>query len=171
MLHVVFQFRPSLPIVTSLLVTLGLIAVPVECTVAAGPHSIFLPPEAVAVLQEGEAPNGHAHHGRARNEFGVASASLAGDPHAGMHHAGSGSNPESDREDQPVPPKASPNSRPGAMTASPPRPAGFAGDAVVAVSLPAGAEAPLEPGLPAKLPTDVSPPAEHLLPGPETPPP
>lgn len=71
----------------ALLVALGLLFVPVECSHAAGPHSIFIAADAVASLQEQHAahdvhahgPAGGAHAGHAALD-GDESACLAPEP-------------------------------------------------------------------------------------------
>ena len=74
----------SLRIPIAIIVTVGLLIVPVECSLAAGPHSIFQSASALATLQaahaHGEtAPAGH-HHGQAADPTSSpATAGFAGD--------------------------------------------------------------------------------------------
>lgn len=54
-------WSPMLRLLTPLILALGVLVAPVECTVVHGPHSIFGDPAALATLVDGSSPV-HAHH-------------------------------------------------------------------------------------------------------------
>lgn len=69
MRRLVFGSWPSFTASITFLVIVGLFVVPAECSVAAGPHSLFISPRDIASLQAGNlahgghAGAGHYHHG------------------------------------------------------------------------------------------------------------
>jgi len=158
------QSRPCALLVAAVL--FGLLAVPVECTVAMGPHSMFLDPHGVAALQgaQGIARQSHASH--AGHEPGGA---VASGPMRAQHTAAH----------QPTvvtssgPPQSRLATALGGSTpdAAPPRPAGFASDAIVRVAIPGAEHAPPLVGSLVRAPNgDLTSPKVLLL-GPEPPPP
>ncbi len=158
MRHVGREIRARVTPILVALVVLGLVSIPVECAVAAGPHSIFADARSVSALQGEAANDGHAAHGH--DHHGSTSSRLA---------APDRTEPESDST-------TGPTSDGGASVAqqrdpAPPSTAGVASDAITGVSLPVLEDAPRTEGTRARVPTDVPWPPGHLLPGPEPPPP
>ena len=132
------------------LVLLGIGTVPVECSAVYGPHSIFISAEAVAQVRSGE----HHHaEGHALSAPGMAGMSMPAGQMVAYEPATS----------------TTPSATPGTIS-RPPVPASTSVDALIAVAI---FEANGDPG-----PSDFAVvsrlrplPADHILPGPEPPPP
>jgi len=145
----------SLVLVT--LLTVGLLSVPVECTVAAGPHSIFTDAQAVATLQGRAADADHAHHASSSTP---AHPDLRGEQ---GHDVVS--------TDQPAQPAHTDESTAADGSTSLPAPAGIALDAVVAISMP-GIDPPMiTVGSVARALTTMALPFDHPPAAPTPPPP
>lgn len=110
--------RSSTSILVVCLVVFGLLNIPVECAVAAGPHSMFLAPDTIAGLQRGKSLSStspaHASHDRAHDDEDSPDAVLNSHAHGGMNKAA-----------DPAP--GAPASQPGSAM---PTPAGFASDSI-----------------------------------------
>jgi hypothetical protein len=140
-----------LPLFLVTLIILGLASVPVECSVAMGPHSIFIAAEDVAKLQ------------------GMAS---AGSSHEQMHDMGMmpsashevGGMAASDSPDMP-------STAPTTTGHATPDPAGVAMDAIVAMSIPDTRQDLGVAGTLTAILGDLLLPPGRLLPAPEPPPP
>lgn len=153
------------------IVALGLLLVPVECSVAAGPHSIFLDAQDLAALQTANAgsPGRSGHHGHGHSERDTAgrampplSGGITGQEHPvqqapaslGHGHASSGDDAGTSLADT-----------------APPSTAGFASDSIVAIVV-AGVEHPMTAVGPLSLAVpDLLAPPDHALRAPEPPPP
>lgn len=151
--------RGPIPILVACFIVFGLLNIPVECAVAAGPHSMFLAPDTVATLQQGTLHGSvlatHASHDRARDDAGhpgVATTSQA-DGDMAMPMAGTPDAPVS----QPHP--------------SMPTPAGFASDAVPMRVFARPVAGPRNLGPAQYVTTWTAPLIEHETDGPEPPPP
>jgi hypothetical protein len=145
-------------------VLFGLLAVPVECSVAMGPHSVFLDPRGVAALQGSSAGGvrpdpGHAGHGHGA----AVAARQSSYPHPGADQLGSpepGGRPSR---------RATPSD--AEAVAAPPSPAELALDAIARILIPDTEHAPPALGSPVRAPTeDLAPPKAVRL-GPDPPPP
>ena len=145
----------SLVLVT--LLTVGLLSVPVECTVAAGPHSIFTDAQAVATLQGRAADADHAHHASSSTP---AHPDLRGEQGHDVFST-----------DQPAQPAHTDESTAADGSTSLPAPAGIALDAVVAISMP-GIDPPMiTVGSVARALTTMALPFDHPPAAPTPPPP
>lgn len=156
----------------AILVVFGLLLIPVECTVAMGPHTLFLSADAVASLQNGETrhlagPHVDGDGHLAPADDAVPDASTDGQP----AHQSHGQPPDTSAA---APGDATKGNSPPAaqeVDAGPPLPAGVSSDGVIVFLLAWGdAESIAPAALPAALP-DMQFPPDRLLSGPETPPP
>ncbi len=155
MCHVGRVIRARVSLILAVFVAIGLVSVPVECTVADGPHSIFADARSVAALQDGSggrasSAHGHDHHASATGGTDAA------DRDNGASASGSGIQPD---------PAA------GDADAAPPQPAGFASDAISAASLPFLDDTLAALGPLVRIPTDALVLPGELLRSPEPPPP
>lgn len=150
----------------AILVVFGLLLIPVECSVALGPHTLFISADAVAALQ-GDKASHTTHHasGQEATQSTIAHQALPDAPHdsdASMPMASDDHAPGS------APTSGSTGTH---FSSTPARPAGISADAVVTIALP-GDNPPL---LAANDDVDallvVSSPPDRLLIGPEPPPP
>jgi hypothetical protein len=148
------------------LIALGLLLTPVECALAAGPHSIFVAAASLANLQSGSGdvrqPHASPQHGHGR--------------HHGRQRAGHGGRNPHQAAEPPAPaaPSSPDQDDAGARAVervSPPRTAGFAAEplgtfVVAEIVRTAVDRGDAAPGFAAALD-----PPGRLLPGPEPPPP
>lgn len=161
------------------LVVFGLLMIPVECSVAMGPHTIFVSADAVAALQD------DAHESRVGRSMPAAPEHAAADAaatasrtttHQGLgvsqsdrpapnHHQDIAAHPPAD---DPAPDEAPASSR-GAHV--PARPAGISADAVVALDIPGGHPELLNSAHDVQLGFAFTIPPDRLPTGPEPPPP
>ena len=140
-----------LPLLLVTLIVLGLASVPAECSVAVGPHSIFIAAQDVAALQ------------------GAASASS---PHEHTHSMGL--KPPESHETGGMATGHSPEmpaTETRATGHSTPDPAGFAMDAIVSISIPDTRQDLGVTGSLAAILGDLLLPPGRILPAPEPPPP
>lgn len=156
--------------ILTVLVTFGLVAVPVECSVAAGPHSVFISAQSVAVLQGAPAASvsdrAQMHHAPAAPELSHgAGRAMEQHPRDPVPAASSGHDAQS------LLLTADASTDVGTTGSAPARPAGFSVDAVVTLALPGTTSEPaaLSPLVGAL--TDVQLQPDPLLTGPEPPPP
>lgn len=149
--------RHAFPALVVCLVIFGLLNIPVECAVAAGPHSMFLAPEAVADLQENSPPGSAAHtaHDRAYDDSDAPDIGSAMQAHDGMAMV---------TDESPTAPTGQPHP---AM----PTPAGFASDAIPLHLIGNPEAGPRLIGPPPKVTTWAAPLLERESAGPEPPPP
>ena len=146
-------------ILVACLIVFGLLNIPVECAVAAGPHSMFLSPDTVARLQQGMAHGGaspmHTSHDWAHDGEEDPGAATITHAHDDMTMAMDG-NP-----DVPV----------GQPHPSMPTPTGFASDAVPIRVFARPLAGPRNLGPAQHVTTWTAPLMEHETDGPEPPPP
>jgi len=161
----------------AILVVFGLLMIPVECSVAMGPHTIFVSADAIAALQDG-AHQPHAGHGAHATPEGTEPATTPSATRT-TSHQGHGPSltdpaaaPQDDADhvpsDAPAPDDATP--RPLGMT-YPARPAGISADAVVVIDIPGGQPDVLGPVHEGRVRFAFTMPPDRLLTGPEPPPP
>jgi hypothetical protein len=162
----------------AILVVFGLLMIPVECSVAMGPHTLFISADAVAALQDGALPSGSGHGAHVAPEqapshtAAAATTSRAKHQHAAPHASHSGADQAPERDSAAITSDAvCVAGGPVQASHAPARPAGISADAVVALDLPGGHPALLgvtndtHPRFVCAMPPD------RLLAGPEPPPP
>lgn len=147
-------------VLATCLIVLGLLNIPVECAVAAGPHSMFLAPDSVAALQSqasnaAAAAASHTSHDRAHDRVASPGAVGSSQVHVEM--------------------TAVMDERPGAPVRQPhpamPTPVGFASDAVPLRMVANPAAGPRFVGPTPLVATWSAPLRDHETAGPEPPPP
>jgi hypothetical protein len=142
------------------------LAVPVECTVAMGPHSMFLDPRGVASLQAPPGVARHSHSGHADHDQGNAVADRTMRAQHSVPHQSTMVTPSGQPPFRVA--TSSDDATPGAAL---PRPAGFAGDAIVSITIPGTEHAPALVGSLVRAPVEERTLPKALLLGPEPPPP
>jgi hypothetical protein len=159
------------------LVVFGLLMIPVECSVAMGPHTIFVSADAVAALQD-DARQPHGGHGthavpeRAEPDAAASASSTTSHQAHGAPQTGQAEATQDIADhipdDAPSPDDAAPRER--GMT-YPARPAGISADAVVALDIPGGQPDLLGPISDSRVRFAFTMPPDRFLTGPEPPPP
>ena len=161
----------------AILVVFGLLMIPVECSVAMGPHTIFVSADAVAALQEGahQSHAGHGAHATSERAEPIPTHSASSTTSHQSHGPSQIEQADATRDvadhvpaDAPTPDDASP--RPLGMT-YPARPAGISADAVVVIDIPGGQPDVLGPVHEGRVRFAFTMPPDRLLTGPEPPPP
>jgi hypothetical protein len=140
-----------LPLLLVILIAFGLATVPVECSVAIGPHSIFIAADDVVALQDAAAADGLAAHLHSTGSMPPAS-----------HDADGMATGRSD---------GMPSTATTTNGHSTPAPAGVAMDAIVAMSMPDTRQDLGVTGALTAILGDLLLPPGRLLPAPEPPPP
>lgn len=162
------------------LVVLGLLMIPVECSVAMGPHTIFVAADAVAALQvQDDAPQPHAGQGahaapeREKTDSAPSVSTTTShrdhdSPQTGQAAASNLDVPSHDPGSSP----SSDDSRPSPRSMNyPARPAGISADAVVALDIPGGQPDLIGPARDGRIRFAFTIPPDRFLSGPEPPPP
>jgi hypothetical protein len=151
--------RGSTSILVVCLIVFGLLNIPVECAVAAGPHSMFLAPDTVAGLQQGTSLSrtspAHGSHDRAHDDVDSPDAVQTSHAHGGMTKAADTT-------------PGAPASHPGPAM---PTPAGFASDSIPLWEIASPVAGPRLLGPAQHVTTWTAPLMAHKTDGPEPPPP